>query len=346
MQEIELKFQVPADRVEAITTAVRRLPAPVGQAQPLPLRAAYLDTPDNRLARHRMALRVRQEGPQWVQTFKGAGADAMTRLEENIDVTPPPQGQPVHADLSLHGAEVQSALQRALPGWRADADPQGRNLGLQPVYETRFERWQGQSEIDAGRVLVCLDLGAIHAGPLSAPLCELELELLEGHPRAVIELARQWVRAHGVWLDVQSKAMKGTRLARHAATGHPEPTRPVPLAHEAPAAGHGAPDWSSWLSGTLDACAGNAAELIRSADGGDEALTAWRQALGSVADHLPRSPWAGADSASRLVVRARAWHDELAHGGPKDALDQARALAQGQAMTEWALDVLELLTGD
>jgi len=342
MQEIELKFQVPAGRVAAVGDAVRRLPAPDDQTNPLPLRAAYLDTPDNRLARQRMALRVRQEGSAWVQTFKGAGADAMTRLEENIAIEPPPGGGTVRANLQRHGGEVQAALARALPAWQPSTDPRGESIGLIPVYETRFERWQGVLPSETGRVLVCLDQGHVIAGPLQTPLCELELELIDGHARAVIEQARHWVQNHGVWLDVQSKAMKGTRLARHAAQGHPEPTQAVAFDTAAPVDGEGS--WGPWLSAALDACAGNAAELVRNADGAQRALDAWLQALQAIADHLPCSPWGTNPSARQVAAQAQAWRAELS-SLPAEGIQRAQAVAQAPAHTLWALDVLALLYG-
>src|SRR5690606_1047686 len=131
MQEIELKFQVPTGRLPAMKAALLALPG--ADAQPLAMHAAYLDTPDNRLARRKMALRVRREGEAWVQTFKAGGADAMTRLEDNQALPPPgPRfqgGRPI-ADLRLHtDARVQAALAEAL-GQAAETS------GLGVVYET------------------------------------------------------------------------------------------------------------------------------------------------------------------------------------------------------------------
>lgn len=335
MNEIELKFQIPAAQVEAIR-------ADIGAAQALPLHAAYFDTPDHRLAHHRMALRVRREGDAWVQTFKGAGADAMTRLEENVSVSPPADGRP-RPDLSRHGAEVQAALARVLP-WAPDTDPPGQTVGLGALYETCFERWQADRDSAEGRVLVCLDLGEIRAGALREPLAELELELLSGHPLAVIAQARAWVARHALWLDVQSKAMKGTRLSAQAASGQIVAAQVLPAPGAVPEQDDPAA-WRAWLSAMLDACAGHGAELATERPGGAAVLTAWCQCLTQLLAALDHSPLLRAALPPRFAEDTR----HLAHrlnslvdGGD---LPGARVLARDPQTSQWSLDVLSALVG-
>ena len=60
MQEIKLKFQIPPDRLDAVRDRLNALSETPPDS--LVMHAAYLDTPDSALARHRMALRVRREG--------------------------------------------------------------------------------------------------------------------------------------------------------------------------------------------------------------------------------------------------------------------------------------------
>ncbi len=59
MHEIELKFQIPAERLSAVRAELARLGADL--SQPLILQAAYFDTVDRKLAQARSALRVRRE---------------------------------------------------------------------------------------------------------------------------------------------------------------------------------------------------------------------------------------------------------------------------------------------
>ena len=86
MHEIVLKLQVPAARRGAVDAAV----AGTSPAPRLRLQAAYHDTPERTLAAAGLALRLRREGRQWVQTLKGRGDGLMQRLEH--EVTLPVQG--------------------------------------------------------------------------------------------------------------------------------------------------------------------------------------------------------------------------------------------------------------
>lgn len=342
MNEIELKFQIPAGYVDAIRACIMS-DAGSDPSQPLPLHAAYFDTPDSTLARHKMALRVRREGPDWVQTFKGAGADAMTRLEENRPVSPPEDGRP-RPDLSCHGQDVQATVLRALPSWDPGRDPRGEHLGLSALYETRFDRWHCTQVSDSGQVMVCLDIGEILAGPLREPLAELELELLSGHPMAVITQARAWVSRFDVWLDVQSKAMKGTRLARQTQSGQRAAAQVVEAPAHIPSGEHPAA-WRAWLSGMLDACAGNWAELASARPESIHALKAWHQAMQTLQEVLASTPSLRAtlpesftDDHARLLNQLTLLVDV-----PDERT--AQALARAPETTLWALDILTALVG-
>jgi len=134
MQEIELKFQIPQAALAAVQAELARLNR--GQNTDLLLRAAYFDTPDRKLAAARMALRVRQEGEEWVQTLKAGGSNTMMRLEDNQPAQPPRKGQAIQADLGRHlGQPAQAALQQVL-GWSPERDPSGPQVGLIELYGT------------------------------------------------------------------------------------------------------------------------------------------------------------------------------------------------------------------
>ena len=210
MVEIELKFQVPEPARCNVEAEVLRLGGVRTRLQ-----AAYFDLSGRDLARARMALRVRQEGPLWVQTLKGLGTNAMERLEDNqpresVDGQPPKVDPQCHAD-SMVGQQLLQLL--SAPG----AGP------LQQTYRTDILRTHAAVQARRGRIEVALDVGRIVAGSRHLEVHELELELLEGRAWAVLGAARAWVRAHGLWLDVRSKAQMGERLARDLAA--PEATR-------------------------------------------------------------------------------------------------------------------------
>lgn len=342
MQEIELKFQIPPSQADAVREAVAGAGTSI---EPLALQAAYFDTADSHLARHKMALRVRREGADWVQTFKTAGRDAMTRVEDNQRANAPLDGR-LKPDLALHTATaVRQALARA---WvREDlGNATADELGLNAVYETRFERWSCPQSHPQGQVVICVDIGAVQAGQLSEPLNELEIELTEGRAQAVIDTARHWVDTHGVWLDVQSKAYRGTRLAQADRRGHSAAAQPV--AHTlgswlAPEQSNDRLDPALILSAALDASAGNWSEVAAGRPGWPQALSAWHDAMTSllsladrhaaIREALPPKVW----ETSRQILSELA---QLQEQGDQPDATSAQALACSAGVTHWGLDLL------
>ena len=215
MQEIELKFQVGEGAREAVEKAVR-----TASARRTHLQARYFDTDDGALAAAGIALRLRKEGRQWVQTLKAGGANAMTRLEHNASVG---SREPRGADLQLHaGSPGEDLLAAAL----APRDGEPPQLG--ELFRTDVWRTHRVLRVPGGSVELAFDRGRIVAGERELPLCELEIELVHGASGAVIEAARRWVTRHGVWLDVRTKAERGNRLAHDDASGQAIKAGPSP----------------------------------------------------------------------------------------------------------------------
>jgi len=203
MHEVELKLQVPASARAAVDAAVAgRTPA-----RRMRLQAAYADTPDALLAQHRLALRMRREGRDWVQTLKGAGDDTLTRFEHNVKVLALVPRQVPSIDPALHRGTAVGDRLLALLGHDGPA-----TLGVR--YRTDVLRRTRVLRVPGAQVELAFDSGVIEADGASWPLCELELELLSGEPAALAELARQWIHRHGLWIDTRSKAERGELLAR------------------------------------------------------------------------------------------------------------------------------------
>ncbi|MES3014122.1 MAG: CYTH domain-containing protein, partial [Pseudomonadota bacterium] len=169
---------------------------------------AYHDTPERALAAAGLALRLRREGRQWVQTLKGAGDDGLTRAEHNV-----PRGSAAAMpaiEPALHaGTQVGDRLIALL----------GASPNLQTLYRTDIRRRSRALPVRApgragSRVELAFDLGRIVAGESAIDVCELEIELLAGAPLAVIDTARRWLPRFGLWLDGRSKAERGDLLAR------------------------------------------------------------------------------------------------------------------------------------
>jgi triphosphatase len=254
MREVELKLQVPASVRSAVDAAVAgRTPA-----RRTHLQAAYADTPDSLLARHQLALRMRREGRNWVQTLKGAGDDTLTRFEHNVRALPPPIGQTPGIDPALHrGTAVGDRLLELL-GHDGQA-----TLGVR--YRTDVQRRTRLLRRAGAQIELAFDSGVIEAGDAKWALCELELELVSGEPTALIESARQWTRRHGLWIDTRSKAERGELLARGTRIAAARSSRSVLLNREM--GPHAA--WQAVLRECVAQITANASQ-IASGEYGDE----------------------------------------------------------------------------
>ena len=202
--EIEFKFCIPPGRLQAVEAAMRR-----GTVQRTRLQARYVDTPAGALAAAGMVLRLRKEGPRWVQTVKAAGDGPLQRWEHNVDLGPQAGGDAPAADPQRHaGTPVGDRLLAVL----RDADGP-----LRESYATDIERLTREVRSGGATVELALDTGGIRAhgadGALrEAPVCELELELLRGDVRGLVALAQAWSQRHGLWFSTVSKAERGERL--------------------------------------------------------------------------------------------------------------------------------------
>lgn len=197
VQELEIKLQIPPDRLDAVRAELER-----GRVHRMHLQAAYVDTEDRRLAGARMALRVRREGAQPVQTLKAALDGMLTRFEHNVVLSEAAEltADPARHDGTPGGARLRSLL--------ADG------ATLHEMYRTDVHRSTRRLRSRRGTVELALDTGWILSGDRRMPVCELEIEAVSGSPLAVIDVARRWVQRHGLWLDVRSKAEAGDRLSR------------------------------------------------------------------------------------------------------------------------------------
>lgn len=193
MPEQELKLHVPAASRQAVQREIKQR-----EATRIRLHAMYFDTPERELARARIAIRLRLEGRDWVQTLKMPGADAITRIEMNH-----PRPGPV-LDLSVYaGTDVEAPL-AAIKG----------ELGLR--YETDVLRLLRRVRTRHGMVELAYDTGILRAGTLELPISELEFELVSGKPRAIFAAARGWQQRHALVLDPRSKSERGDALAQLA----------------------------------------------------------------------------------------------------------------------------------
>ena len=107
-QEFELKFGIPAERLSAVKKALAR-----GIVRNERLRAVYVDSEDEVLARSRIALRLRKEGRIWVQTLKASTDQSVRRLEDNSHILGAAGAAVPALDLSRHDTSSAGEVLRA-----------------------------------------------------------------------------------------------------------------------------------------------------------------------------------------------------------------------------------------
>jgi inorganic triphosphatase YgiF len=190
MPEQELKLHVPQAARSGVEKDLLR-----GRVTHMRLQAFYFDTPARDLVRAKIALRLRREGEQWVQTLKMPGENSLSRIEINHNRPSP------DLDLSVYATEPFAALLTKHAG------------SLSICYETDVQRIFRQARTELGLVELAFDTGLLRAGSLELPISEIEFELKRGQLAAVFTLGKKWQQAHGLILDVRSKSERGDRLA-------------------------------------------------------------------------------------------------------------------------------------
>lgn len=211
-QELELKLELSEDAVSQFLSLEWFHSHPANERQPDQiLENIYFDTPDLLLLKVKAALRIRKSGHDYLQTLKTKGTSVgglhqrgewefhIGTCSPDEPVTPPPALQPDRFPSDV---------------WPVDLDVNQ----LIPVFETNFTRscWVWSSP-NGSRIEVVLDRGHVVSGDQSTPLTEIELELLEGHPDCVFDLAEALSKSVPLLVSDVTKAQRGFELYRPGA---------------------------------------------------------------------------------------------------------------------------------
>ncbi len=196
--EVELKLAVETTDLAGIKGALSAL-APGSVTISRTLVSTYFDTPDRMLRRAGSILRVRGQDGQFTQTLKTE--------------------DPERTNLLARG-EWEDPVSDNLPDARAPQSgphlPDGISAALRPVFVTEVDRAAIEIEPKPGtRIEAAIDQGMIRAADSgrAEPISEVELELKEGDPAALYDLALDLLETAPLRIDLRSKSERGYRLA-------------------------------------------------------------------------------------------------------------------------------------
>lgn len=201
MSEVELKFILDEASPKEFWARVKASGLAKGSPTTKTLRSIYLDTSEHALKKAGIALRLRRDGRRWVQTVK-TRAELHGGLSQVGEVENPAPGGRVCLE-AIPDASVRDEVLQCVNG-----------APLQPVCETVIKRSASELSLaDGTRAELAVDVGQILAGGRSADLSEVEIELLEGSPTGLFEIAHVLFPDGGLRFSRFSKAARGYLLA-------------------------------------------------------------------------------------------------------------------------------------
>ena len=162
----------------------------------------YFDTPARELSAARVALRLRRDGEVIIQTLKCRGQSVAGLSERNEYEWP----------LEKAKLDLKKLDATCWPEQLAALDKKT----IKPLFSTDFTREYAEISWGRGKAKVvieaALDQGFVVVGKRKEEICELELELREGDPAALLELAAELAATLPLMPCDVSKAERGYRL--------------------------------------------------------------------------------------------------------------------------------------
>lgn len=201
--ETELKLSLSRTEAEKLQTLPFWQVHALEEPETLQLENTYFDTPDQQLNQARVALRIRTLNGRFIQTLK-------TRGESINGLTRRGEWEWPLSEAQLNG----SLLAKVWPDSLKDI-LKGTNVNrLQPIFNTDFTRtrwilrWQNPKAV----IEAALDTGQVEAAGRTSPICELELELIEGDEHALGAVADELKQSIDLMPSDKSKAERGFEL--------------------------------------------------------------------------------------------------------------------------------------
>ncbi|MGC2164490.1 MAG: CHAD domain-containing protein [Gallionella sp.] len=196
--ETELKLRINPEHLAKLRRHALLRELQIAPPRTHKLYSIYYDTPAMDLHKSAMALRMRRDGRNWMQTLKGGGS-VNAGLHRRNEWEVPVKSGALDFDMPLDDEWHQHL-------------PKSLRKKLKPVFVTDFSRNSRMLMWKGAQIELCIDHGLVTTERDNVNLCELELELKSGESRQLFELALALLEIVPFELETVSKAERGYRL--------------------------------------------------------------------------------------------------------------------------------------
>lgn len=202
--ELEMKYAIPdKETADAIWNdpTIQQLADP-SSAEKVVMKAVYFDTPDGKLSKNNMAVRMRYEGDSVFATLKWNGS-AVNGFHEREEINVP------------CGEEYFISSPKELFRESEDGKVLIDLIGDEPLInllEMRFLRRRIRLQYGASIMEMAIDSGAIITDNGEVPIMEMEIELYAGDPSDIQQLAEGLADAYGLVPENRSKLVRGLAI--------------------------------------------------------------------------------------------------------------------------------------
>ncbi|SDM84915.1 Inorganic triphosphatase YgiF, contains CYTH and CHAD domains [Methylobacterium phyllostachyos] len=193
-REVELKLTCAGADLTALAAHPRLQGA--AMTEPEHLVSTYYDTPNRDLRAADLTLRVRAKDGRYIQTVK-AGAGGVGLFDR------------AEWETEIAGETPEPA---AWAGTAAEAVLKAVDTPVETLFSTIVRRREIPVLQADSRILVTLDEGRVESPAGDAPICEIELELQEGNPAELFQLAQALAETVPLRLSVHAKSAVGFGL--------------------------------------------------------------------------------------------------------------------------------------
>jgi inorganic triphosphatase YgiF len=201
--EVELKLSGPPEALERIFASPVICDKSTGRGVTKRLENVYYDTKDQRLRARGLAFRVRRQGRRYVQTLKSNDTEGLVSYRGEWEA-PLTSSEPDLAVMPAGALEILRDLVTA-----DELESQFATRVRRKVHRIREVDREGRESL----IEAALDHGTIETRNGSQPIAEIELELLEGSPEALYNLALQLDALAPLRIETRSKSALGYALA-------------------------------------------------------------------------------------------------------------------------------------